>query len=270
MSEPALKQGKTSSNTNNQLPSVYESDDSELEDFLDDILERGRNALKKSSKAVPPISASSCAIDSRLEIGVEANAEMTLRRLVSLNAHSLMTNVNVSVGNTEGEREIPSWQPALLAPWQIDQQLSRTNRSMLISCFNVLFKDLQMQTPLHLEHTLQLWLTLNCNQGDEKFDPASTPFISLDHDSVTSLISAISWSSGLSLRAWCSVLQSLSLVCNIMQQGPGPASSQWQEPVGTYSLTLTVINHPDFVQMLLRLLSGTGLVFSEKGLVSNL
>lgn len=31
------------------LPSLLESDDSELEDFLDDILERGRNMLKKES-----------------------------------------------------------------------------------------------------------------------------------------------------------------------------------------------------------------------------
>lgn len=31
------------------LPSLLESDDSELEDFLDDILERGRNMLKKDS-----------------------------------------------------------------------------------------------------------------------------------------------------------------------------------------------------------------------------
>lgn len=35
--------------SNGFLPSLLESDDSELEDFLDDILERGRNMLKKGS-----------------------------------------------------------------------------------------------------------------------------------------------------------------------------------------------------------------------------
>lgn len=39
----------STSNSNGFLPSLLESDDSELEDFLDDILERGRNMLKKGN-----------------------------------------------------------------------------------------------------------------------------------------------------------------------------------------------------------------------------
>lgn len=39
----------STSKSNGFLPSLLESDDSELEDFLDDILERGRNMLKKGS-----------------------------------------------------------------------------------------------------------------------------------------------------------------------------------------------------------------------------
>lgn len=39
----------STSKSNGYLPSLLESDDSELEDFLDDILERGRNMLKKDS-----------------------------------------------------------------------------------------------------------------------------------------------------------------------------------------------------------------------------
>lgn len=41
----------STSKSNGFLPSLLESDDSELEDFLDDILERGRNMLKKGSTA---------------------------------------------------------------------------------------------------------------------------------------------------------------------------------------------------------------------------
>lgn len=37
----------STSKSNGFLPSLLESDDSEFEDFLDDILERGRNTLKK-------------------------------------------------------------------------------------------------------------------------------------------------------------------------------------------------------------------------------
>lgn len=36
-------------NSNGFLPSLLESDDSEVEDFLDDVLERGRNMLKKGN-----------------------------------------------------------------------------------------------------------------------------------------------------------------------------------------------------------------------------
>lgn len=49
----------TSKSNGINLPSVLESDDSELEDFLDDILERGKNTLKKGTVAKLPAVASS-------------------------------------------------------------------------------------------------------------------------------------------------------------------------------------------------------------------
>lgn len=42
-------------NSNFPLPSLLESDDSELEDLLDDILERGRNLTKKTPAARVPL-----------------------------------------------------------------------------------------------------------------------------------------------------------------------------------------------------------------------
>ncbi|KAK4884383.1 hypothetical protein RN001_000654 [Aquatica leii] len=267
ISEPATKQGKTSNNNNNQLPSVFESDDSELDDFLDDILERGRTHVKKSSKNIYPTSASSCAMDSRLEMGVEASAEMTLRRLISQNLYNLMQNVNSSTTHAETEQEFPPWPSSLVIPWNVDAQASIPNRTMLVCCFNSLFKELQLQSSINIEHILQLWLTLNCVHGDDKFDPSASPFIGLDQDAINSLITTIAWSSGLSLRTWCSALQTLTMVCNMIQQGSNSSStSQWADSFGLYASTLSIINHSDFVQLLLRLLSGTGLVFSEKGL----
>lgn len=74
---------KKISNHIGQLSSVYESDDSEdLSDFLDDVLERGRIVLKKPSKASYLTYSSSSAVDSRLEIGVEMQSEITLKRLI--------------------------------------------------------------------------------------------------------------------------------------------------------------------------------------------
>lgn len=47
------------SGTNFALPALLESDDSELEDLLDDILERGRTLMKKTPVNRIPIGVSS-------------------------------------------------------------------------------------------------------------------------------------------------------------------------------------------------------------------
>lgn len=99
ISDPVIKKpSNTSANpTTNQLPSVYESDDSELEDILDDILERGRIALKKTAKATTSTGiVSSTAMDVRLETGVETCAEVMLRKIVTQNAYNLGQNMNAS------------------------------------------------------------------------------------------------------------------------------------------------------------------------------
>lgn len=255
--------GKISSNSNNpsnQLPSVFESDDSELEDMLDDILERGRNLLKKTPKGALLVYTGSCAMDSRLEMGVETLAEITLRRLVMLSTHNLSHNVTTAVPAEENEHEIPPW-PA--GQWQIRQFPHKSNIDMLDSCFDQLFEEIGMQNSSHIEHILQLWLTLNCSSSDDKFNPSIMPFIGLSPESVRHLISAIAWNPGLSLRTWCCALQMLTLICNQTHSG-----AEWSNDYGIYSLISHMIGHPDFVQLLLRLLSGTGVVFLDKGLVN--
>lgn len=253
-------------NHSTPLPSVYESDDSEFEDFLDDILERGRSLLKKPSKTAHSVYNDSCAMDSRLETTVELQAEVTLRRLISLSSHSLIQNVNAPVIPVEVEYELNIWPSELIIPWQIQTNSNARNRNMLVTCFDNLFRTLQMQSSTNIEHILQLWLTLSLN-SDEKFNPNSIPFIALSPEAVNCLISAITWSPGLSLRTWCSALQTLTLICNIMH-GINGANSEWSENFGLYCRTGYIVNHSDLVQMFLRLLSGTGLVFSDKALVS--
>lgn len=129
----------TSKSNGFNLPSLLESDDSELEDFLDDILERGKNTLKKGTVTKLPSSVSSgyelfsafafslphrdsyvfmetfffisnfddlylnCrsisqAIDARLEYGVEAGVEISLRRLSMVGAYNLpLSIINATV-----------------------------------------------------------------------------------------------------------------------------------------------------------------------------
>ncbi|XP_025829165.1 baculoviral IAP repeat-containing protein 6 [Agrilus planipennis] len=297
--EPASKQGKTTNNNENtssansnvnnvtanpnngsnsagasgnnnaggsQLTYVYESDDSELEDFLDDILERGRNLLKRSSKSSHPSLATSSAMDARLEHNVEMSAEIALRQLTIATTCNLVQNVSASVPQGELQKETTVWPTRLTTPWQIHPQSSATNRYLLISCFNSLFRDLHSQSPANMENVLQLWLTLNCVRPDDKFDPSVMPFVGLSGDAVNALVSAIAWSPGLSLRTWCSALQTLTLVCNMTHNETGTSPNQWSDPYGLYAMTQCIVGHPDFTQMLLRLLSGSGLVFSEKGL----
>lgn len=138
---------------------------------------------------------------------------------------------------------------------------------MLVNSFDALFQNIQRQSPANLEHILHLWLTLNsAGDGAERFDPVTVPFSALSPEGVQALISAVAWSPGLSLRTWCAALQTLTLVCNQQQQ---QGAGQWAESYGLYSMTGCLVNHADFVQMLIRLLSGAGLVYSDKGLVSS-
>lgn len=222
--------------------------------------------MKKPLKTSYCAYSDSCAIDSRLESTVELQAEVTLRRLISLSSHSLIQNINAPIIPIEVEYELHPWPPELINPWQVQLHTNVRNRNMLVNCFDNLFKTLRVQSSANIEHILQLWLTLSLST-DEKVNPNSIPFIALSPEAVNTLISAITWSPGLSLRTWCSALQTLTLICNIMQ-GMNGANSEWSENFGLYCRTGYIVNHPDFIQMLLRLLSGTGLIFSDKGLVN--
>lgn len=265
--DPVIKkQTISSSNTStNQLPSVYESDDSELEDFLDDILERGRIVLKKTPKATNATGfVSSTAMDARLETGVETCAEVMLRKLVTQNAFNLVQNMNATTPTAGKEYKLPPWPPNLAEPWQQQQQGEPANNvsnwTMLTKCFNKLFREMRAQTPFVIENVLQLWLTLNCNGEEDKFDPTVIPSIWLDAEATNSLIAAITFIPGLSLRTWCSALRTLTLLSNL-------TNIQFHGQCGFSAMSFCIVYNPNFSDLLLRLLSGNGIVFLEKNLV---
>lgn len=257
--EPVIPVPMKPGNNNNQLPSVYESDDSDLEEIVDGFLD------KESSKKPPKPNnyahtTNSVALDSRLDLSVDAAAEISLRKLINKNTHGLLQSVNAPIVAEESEDALAPW-PTVVLPFQPESLLGNT--SMLTRCFDSLFENLQMQDSSNIEHILQLWLTLNCPYKDDRFDPSAVPQIVLKEGAVKSLIAAIAWAPGLSLITWCVALQTLTLVCN--SNNSSDASMYWADSHGMASC---IVNHPDFVQIFMRLLSGTGLTFIDKVLVS--
>lgn len=248
--------------TNNQLPSVYESDDSDLEEIVDGFLDK--ESTTSSKKTPKPTShthtTNSVALDSRLDLSVDASAEISLRKLINKNTQGLLQNVNAPILTEESEDALTPW-PTVIMPFQPESLLGNT--SMLTQCFDSLFENLQLQDSSNIEHILQLWLTLNCPYKDDKFDPSAVPQIVLKENAVKSLISAIAWAPGLSLITWCVALQTLTLVCN--SNNSSESNLYWSDSHGMASC---IVNHPDFVQVFMRLLSGTGLTFIDKVLVS--
>jgi baculoviral IAP repeat-containing protein 6 len=134
-----------------QLPSLLESDDSELEDFLDDMLERGRNLLKKCSANRVPVSASSSistALDARLEYGVEGSAEVMLRRLTALGAYNLPLSVNAAIQPPPEAARQPAcsaWGENTSVMWQPTDCSQLDSLQMLTTCFDKVFTELHQQ-----------------------------------------------------------------------------------------------------------------------------
>lgn len=265
------------------LPSVYESEDSDIEEILDNydkLKQHSNNATtgsannKKSTSGggtsatatVKPThqtgtSSISIAMDARLDYGVDYTSEMAIKKIKLKYMQNLLQNISgANVTPIENTHiEMPNWPTNLTTTIQSESTLD--SQQMLIKCFESLFNNLQIQQPTYIEQILQLWLTLNCTAKDEKFDPSTIPQIPLNSNSIKSLISALAWTNGLSLTTWCIALQILTLICNININKTSTASTQWSDLAGMATI---VVNHNDFTQMLLRLLSGTNLTFSCK------
>lgn len=130
---------------------MLESDDSELEDFLDDILERGRSLLRKGTANRVPVSAASSistAVDARLEYGVEGTAEVMLRRLTALGAYNLPLSVNAAIQPPpEAARQAASsmWDEHTLVIGQPADCNQPDSLQMLTICFDKVFTELHQQ-----------------------------------------------------------------------------------------------------------------------------
>lgn len=257
------KDAQNKTNNNNHLPSVFESDDSELDDFLDDILERGRSLLRRSGTTKTTVSngSISSAMDARLELGVETTAEIQLRRLTNLATSNLLQYLTNPITESENSQASSPWPNELLQPWIGFKTADMSNGEMLTVCFNNLFHEMQLQSATYIENTLRLWLTLNKSSIKSNFNPSFVPLISVSSQSVTSLVTALVYAPNLSIRTWCIALQALTLMCNMSNNVS--AAVDWLE-MSINGMAGCLINHQEFVPMLFRLLSGSGLSFSDK------
>uniref|UniRef100_A0A7N9AXP2 Dual E2 ubiquitin-conjugating enzyme/E3 ubiquitin-protein ligase BIRC6 n=1 Tax=Mastacembelus armatus TaxID=205130 RepID=A0A7N9AXP2_9TELE len=131
---------------------------------------------------------------------------------------------------------------------------------MLSTCFNKLFSMLQVHH-VQLESLLQLWLTLSlntCSGSNEEsgsdiflFNASRVPTIPLNQASISSFLTVLAWYPNTSLRTWCLVLHSLTLMTNM----PACASSNGMST--QESTAQQMVSDPTLVHILVRFLSGT-------------
>ncbi|XP_076164518.1 BIR repeat containing ubiquitin-conjugating enzyme isoform X2 [Ptiloglossa arizonensis] len=260
--------------SNGFLP--LESDDSEMEDFLDNMLERGRNMLKKGNPMSKTSSSISLAMDARLEYGLEMGIEISLRLLSTFGMYNLPESINAIIHvPTESNRYCQQSSSRVESGWNDGSQdvwNLRDTRAfsllMLTRCFDKIFTDLYLQSvETNLELVLQLWLTLNLDASSEQsnssnqFDPSLIPVIPLSSTAISSLISALSWHPGVSLRAWCLALQCLTLASNQPLQRDSAEAANSRQPLDRFLSGMggCIIKERNMGPMLLRLLSGSGL-----------
>ncbi|XP_044731226.1 baculoviral IAP repeat-containing protein 6 [Chrysoperla carnea] len=108
----------TINNTNTitvPLPSLPESDDSDLDDALDDILEKKvckKSSIEHGNKfGLSPMSSISTATDARLEIGLDCKPEITLRRLTMYSSYYLPAAVCGPLAAPPSQSSSPSSDP---------------------------------------------------------------------------------------------------------------------------------------------------------------
>ncbi|XP_048392897.1 baculoviral IAP repeat-containing protein 6 isoform X1 [Stegostoma tigrinum] len=201
------------------------------------------------------------ALDARLEVGLEQQAELMLKMMATLEADSILqalTNTTPTVS-----QPTPGTDDSMLRGLHSSSQMIVPPPSipMLSACFNKLFSMLQVHH-VQLESLLQLWLTLNmnaCSAGNEDagtdvflFNASRVPTISLSQASISSLLTVLAWYPNTSLRTWCLVLHSLTLMTN-MQLNVAPSNSM----VLQENTAQVMVSDPNMIHVLVRFFSGT-------------
>ncbi|XP_077439054.1 dual E2 ubiquitin-conjugating enzyme/E3 ubiquitin-protein ligase BIRC6 isoform X1 [Vanacampus margaritifer] len=205
------------------------------------------------------------ALDARLEVGLEQQAELMLKMMATLQADSILQALTSSSSTvcqtTNGTDDSllralhgggsPPGGTFIVQPSSIP---------MLSACFNKLFSMLQVHH-VQLESLLQLWITLSLNtstcvnedNGSDifLFNSSRVPTIPLNQASISSFLSVLAWYPNASLRTWCLVLHSLTLMTNMPDQGSSNGMNAQE------STAHQMVSDPTLVHVLVRFLSGS-------------
>uniref|UniRef100_A0A8D0H8S2 Dual E2 ubiquitin-conjugating enzyme/E3 ubiquitin-protein ligase BIRC6 n=2 Tax=Sphenodon punctatus TaxID=8508 RepID=A0A8D0H8S2_SPHPU len=175
------------------------------------------------------------ALDARLEVGLEQQAELMLKMMATLEADSILqalTNTSPTLTQSPSGTDDSLLRGLHVANQNSQLIIQLSSIPMLSTCFNKLFSMLQVHH-VQLESLLQLWLTLSLNSSSSGskdnstdiflYNASRTPVISLNQASVTSFLTVLAWYPNTLLRTWCLVLHSLTLMTN-MQLNSGPSN----------------------------------------------
>ncbi|KAK6293579.1 hypothetical protein J4Q44_G00359050 [Coregonus suidteri] len=211
------------------------------------------------------------ALDARLEVGLEQQAELMLKMMATLEADSILQALT-STSPTVSQASNGTDDSLLLglhggSPPGSSVMVQASSIPMLSACFNKLFSMLQVHH-VQLESLLQLWLTLSlnsCSGGTEEsgsdifmFNASRVPTIPLNQASISSFLSVLAWYPNTSLRTWCLVLHSLTLMTNMpssaSSSGMGAHESTAQQMVSDPTL-VHVLMFSEFLLKLMHILS---------------
>ncbi|XP_064504617.1 baculoviral IAP repeat-containing protein 6 isoform X7 [Pseudopipra pipra] len=204
------------------------------------------------------------ALDARLEVGLEQQAELMLKMMSTLEADSILqalTNTSPTLTQSPSGTDDSLLRGLHAANQNAQLIVQLSSIPMLSACFNKLFSMLQVHH-VQLESLLQLWLTLSLNSSSSGskdngadiflYNANRIPVVSLNQASVTSFLSVLAWYPNTLLRTWCLVLHSLTLMTN-MQLNAGPSSA-----IGAQESTAQLlVSDPNLIHVLVKFLSGT-------------
>ncbi|KAM6366033.1 dual E2 ubiquitin-conjugating enzyme/E3 ubiquitin-protein ligase BIRC6 isoform 9-T10 [Alca torda] len=204
------------------------------------------------------------ALDARLEVGLEQQAELMLKMMSTLEADSILqalTNTSPTLTQSPSGTDDSLLRGLHAANQNAPLIVQLSSIPMLSTCFNKLFSMLQVHH-VQLESLLQLWLTLSLNSSSSGskdsgadiflYNANRIPVISLNQASVTSFLSVLAWYPNTLLRTWCLVLHSLTLMTN-MQLNAGPSSAMGAQE----STAQLLVSDPNLIHVLVKFLSGT-------------